>query len=544
MEQSNNLCVTKERRGAMWISLLPLTLVWLSTTHSFARAEYCETVLQKCQSHVSWTRCYEDSIASCRLKGRSAVNFVHRWVNWTQEAEGSPTPHHRVQISSAALRRGRGAVSEDEVLLVATVISSTFFKLSTPPQGRGRRIRVIPDTPVQGTVLGELVLAVRAGNHPVKNLSQAIKLTFKHNKQLEDGTCVFWQESQLEDGTGYWSKSGCDTSYTGSGFICSCNHLSFFAVLVNPVLSVDKSDAVNLSYITYIGSALSIFFTIFSLIIYICLQRRRPEKAISVHLQLTGALLCLHLSFLLCCFWVVWQPNENEKDLVCQGLGLFLHWSLLATFSWTALEGFHLYLLLVRVFNIYVRKYLLKLSLVGWGLPTVIAVVCGFSGVYGKYRPELRDAKTHNSTAEICWMSSSRLLVSYVTTVAFPCLVILCNSCMLGLVVFKLWGLRAGTGGAESGGGSKKMNREKWIKLWKDCATVLGLSFVLGLPWGLASTTYISLPGIYAFTILNSLQGVFMFLWSLALSCKSRSDNNSSIRDPSTQKMMTTSFNN
>lgn len=83
-------------------------------------------------------------------------------------------------------------------------------------------------------------------------------------------------------------------------------------------------------------------------------------------MQLTGALLCLHLGFLLSCFWVR-QLDESQEDWVCRGLGLFLHWSLLATFSWMALEGFHLYLLLVRVFNIYVRRYLLKISLVGWG---------------------------------------------------------------------------------------------------------------------------------------------------------------------------------
>lgn len=35
--------------------------------------------------------------------------------------------------------------------------------------------------------------------------------------------------------------------------------------------------------------------------------------------------------------------------------------------SWMPLERFHLYLLLVIVFNIYVRRYLLKLSLVEWG---------------------------------------------------------------------------------------------------------------------------------------------------------------------------------
>lgn len=97
-----------------------------------------------------------------------------------------------------------------------------------------------------------------------------------------------------------------------------------------------------------------------------------------------------------------------------------------------------------------------------------------------------------------------RLVVSFITTVAFPCMVILYNACMLGLVAFKLWGLRGGNGGWN------KTNREKGNRLLKDCATVLGLSFVLGLPWGLASTTFISISGLYIFTILNSLQGQYM----------------------------------
>lgn len=95
-------------------------------------------------------------------------------------------------------------------------------------------------------------------------------------------------------------------------------------------------------------------------------SRRRPEKALGIHMQLTGALLCLHISFLSSSFWIYLLGEEGDS-WVCQGLGLFLHWSLLATFTWLALEGFHLYLLLVRVFNIYVRRYLLKLCMVGWG---------------------------------------------------------------------------------------------------------------------------------------------------------------------------------
>ncbi|XP_049454962.1 adhesion G protein-coupled receptor G3-like [Epinephelus fuscoguttatus] len=551
----------------MWITLFLVTLVWVSTTQADGPRSvtpeengvtygtvppsprdsdstyYCENVLRDCETDVLWIRCYEKGIGRCIPKRRGPIrDFILLQANSSQEAEVSPTSKHRVYIPSSALRRSREDESrEEEVRLVASVVNSTFFKLS-PPQRRPRGRHFTP-VHIQGTVLGGLVLVVKVGKYAVQNLPEPVKLTFQHNKEEVNGTCVFWQESHLDNTTGHWSAVGCETSDTGTDFICSCNHLSFFAVLVNPELSVDESDAVKLSYITYTGSALSIFFTVISLIIYICLQRRRPEKAIGVHLQLTVALLCLHIIFLLSNLWV-WQLNETEDSWVCRGLGLLLHWSLLATFSWAALEGFHLYLLLIRVFNIYVRRYLLKLSLVGWGLPTLIAVVCGISGVYGKFNPESEGVNISNSPMQLCWMSRHRLLVSYITTVAFPCLVILCNSCMLVLVVFKFWGLRAGSGAIGSSSGWRRTKRENRGKLWKDCATVLGLSCVLGLPWGLATISYITIPGIYIFTILISLQGVYMFLWSVALNRKSRSDYNSSTKDPSSQKVMTTSFNN
>ncbi|XP_008277424.1 probable G-protein coupled receptor 97 [Stegastes partitus] len=533
----------------MWIILCLITLIGFSTSQT---GDLCDDLVNDCRKdHISWFSCYEDRVATCNPgpMGRRASGFFRGMMNSSLEAEARPTPQHGVHIPSSALQQSMRGVSGDAVLLVATVINSTYFKLTGPRQGRGRGIRRQP-AHIPGTVLGESVLAVRAGNHPVRNLSQPVRLIFRHDKPVGNGTCVFWQESTIDDGTGHWSTEGCDTNHTGSEFICSCNHLSFFAVLVNPVLSVDKRNAVYLDYIAYIGSALSIVFTFISLIIYIRLHRRRPEKAISVHMQLTGALFCLHLCFLLSNFSVQ-LLSENEDSVACQILGFFLHWSILATFSWTALEGFHLYLLLVRVFNIYVRRYLLKLSLVGWGLPTLVSVVCGISGVYGKYTLQYKNEGNQSSEAQICWMNThfkqQAVLVSSITTVAFPCLVILCNSCMLGLVVFNLWGLRGGNRSFESGSEQKKMSKEKWSRLWKDSATLLGLSCVMGSTWGLASITYItyiSLPGLYAFTILNSLQGVFMFLWSVALACKSRSDHNTSVRDPSTQKMMTTSFSN
>ncbi|XP_077374898.1 adhesion G-protein coupled receptor G5-like [Festucalex cinctus] len=497
---------------------------------------FCEDVPCDCHAESSWTRCYKQRIVKCTPRGRSSIGFILRNVDPNKEREERPTLQHGVHIPSSALQRSRTPESGDDVLVVVTVLNSTYFKPRS--RKRGRKFLLGPPGPT-GTVLGGTVLVVQAGLHQLQDLPEPITLTFKYSKKVADGACVFWEELNEEDGTGQWSTFGCNTSNTGSEFICRCNHLSFFAVLVNSDVSLSEEDAFNLSMITYVGSALSVVFTIISLIVYSCLKKKQQPDCLHMHLM--GALLCLHLCFLLCCLWA-WRLAEEPADWVCSGLGLLLHWSLLATVCWSALEGFHLYLLLVRVFNIYIRKYLLKLSVVGWGVPTLIALICGVSGVYGKYTLEIRDSDNNNSTMQLCWMSSNflhRQVVTYVTTVVFPCLVVLFNSCMLGLVVFKLWKLRRGS----AKGFRPKGGREKASRLWKDCVTVLGLSCVLGLPFGLSSATYVSLLGIYIFTVLNSLQGFFVFLWSLALTYKSQSDAAFSSKDTSSQRIMITSFN-
>ncbi|CAN9506895.1 unnamed protein product [Ophioblennius macclurei] len=518
----------------MWITCF---LVILSFSPSQAGGN-CQNVLDDCYNNnpTNWIQCYERRILTCSAGRFPTPGFVQLQVNSSYEAEASPTAEHRVNIPSSVLQK----TGESEVVLVATVINSKYFKLRRA-KGRGRAFTQPVHLP--SSVLQDQVFAVKVGRGSLQNLSHPVKLFFKYNHRVDNGTCVFWEDFQ--DGTGQWNISGCLTTDTGSYFICSCNHLSFFAVLVNPEISLDRKTVVTLSYITYVGSMFSAVFAIISLIIYICLHGRRPEKSIGVHMQLTGALLSLHLSFLLCSLW----SSLHEQTLdgwVCSGLGFLLHWSLLASLSWSILEGFHLYLLLIRVFNIYVRRYMLKLSLVGWGFPTLVAAVCAASGVYGTYRVNVTDTSSHVSEAQICWLSSDvphMLLVSYSTVLGFSSLVVLYNSCMLGLVVLKLWKLRACSQGFESGSNWRKMSQERTRQVWKDSVTVLGLSCVLGLPWGLALTTHISTVGLYIFTLLNSLQGVFVFLWSLALACKSRSGNNFSSKDTSSQKVMTTSFN-
>ncbi|RXN17631.1 adhesion G -coupled receptor G3-like protein [Labeo rohita] len=203
---------------------------------------------------------------------------------------------------------------------------------------------------------------------------------------------------------------------------------------------------------------------------------------------------------------------QKDIDLVCQGLGLLLHWCLLATFTWTAIEGFHLYLLLVRVFNIYIKRYLLKLSLVGWGVPAITVIICGVTKVYGKYT--FYKDKEKSTSTPLCWITTQT--VSYITVNGYLGLVMLFNMVMLVVLLIKMRRLRS----------QSLQFKDHRRRAWREWVSVLGLCCVLGVPWVLAFSTHgpLSLSSLYVFTILNSFQGVYIFLWFLTLTCKAQKD--------------------
>ncbi|XP_030621015.1 adhesion G protein-coupled receptor G3-like [Chanos chanos] len=402
--------------------------------------------------------------------------------------------------SVSGKRRLRTDVS---VSVSVLVLNSSIFKVNSV------------QTSVQRKVLSDSVIGLWVGTQEVHDLTEPVQLKFKNTIDTGERTCVFWQGEQGRN-TGNWSDHGCNTTVERNHVVCNCSHLSFFAVLVNPAPEVKPKDILRLRYISYTGSALSVAFTAISILVFMSQRKMKSEQSLLIHMQLTGSLMFLHLSFL---FSASWYGGDGG---VCLSLGLILHWFLLATFTWTAIEGFHLYLLLVRVFNIYIKRYLLKLSLVGWGVPTVIVTVCGASGVYGRYPP---GANSTGLSTELCWIKTPS--VGY-AVVGYLAVVLLCNTSMLGVTFVKMRKLRM----------QDPLQQGRKKRVWKDWFTVLGLSFVLGLPWGLSLFTYgpLPLPGLYLFTVFNSLQGVFVFLWILSIICKNRSEQKYSSKDPSTMK--------
>ncbi|XP_053368398.1 adhesion G protein-coupled receptor G3-like [Clarias gariepinus] len=196
-----------------------------------------------------------------------------------------------------------------------------------------------------------------------------------------------------------------------------------------------------------------------------------------------------------------WGATWSQNN-VCVLIAVLIQYSLLSCFSWMSIEALHLYLLLIKVFNSYIKHYMVKLSLFGWGLPAVLVggslCVYGIKPFYGTTQIQLSDT---NETKKLCWITDTRFL--YGMNISYFSVTFLFNTCILVVVTHQIFKLRC-----LNVGGNK-------LPSCRNICTVLGLTILLGMTWGLAffTTGYTNYPVLYLFCICNSLSGLFLFLW-------------------------------
>ncbi|XP_074769674.1 adhesion G protein-coupled receptor G3 [Athene noctua] len=353
-----------------------------------------------------------------------------------------------------------------------------------------------------GQVLDDTVVGITVGETSISGLQDPVQLTFTHRQLPHNVTpqCVFWDTSKGQ--AGGWSSSGCVTQPGDKETVCSCDHLTFFTLLLNPAL--DRSTAQGLMAVATAGCGVAMAFSIFTIAFCIFLRCRfRSEDTLCInlglHVNLVGSLFLLNLAFMLN------SRLASETQLgTCKVLGGLTHYCLLCCFTWMALEGSHLYLLFIKVLGTYIHHYLAKLCLVGWGFPALIAGVAGVIGSYGEYSIQTTD---HQVIAHLCWIPSEHVLVHYITNCGYFGLIFLFNMGVFGMVIQKSCCLKD-TGVVQ-----------RHRKAWKVALVAVGLFCLLGVTWALAFLTHStsSVPMLYLFTVLNSLQGIFIFIWLVVL---------------------------
>nr|XP_015207050.1 PREDICTED: adhesion G-protein coupled receptor G4-like isoform X1 [Lepisosteus oculatus] len=346
------------------------------------------------------------------------------------------------------------------------------------------------------------VISGSVTNATIRNLRDPVTVTLHHlkpNRLGQQVQCVFW-DLQKNGGQGGWSPEGCEVYGTSVNHTtCVCDHLTHFGVLLVPSRSpVNSVDNRILTLITYVGCGLSALFLGISLLTYTAFEKLRRDYPSKILMNLSAALLGLNLVFLV----DSWLASFNRRGL-CISVAVILHYFLLASFTWMGLEAVHMYFALVKVFNIYVPCYILKFCSAGWGIPLlVIALVLAInkdaygSGLYAKSLSPSED-----SEELFCWVQSD--VAFYVSVVAFFLLVLLCNVAVFVVVLLQIRNVKAKQPAGCRGG------------LLHDLKSVASITFLLGLTWALAFLAWgpARVPLLYLFSIFNSLQGFFIFVF-------------------------------
>ncbi|XP_064025175.1 adhesion G-protein coupled receptor G6 isoform X3 [Pogoniulus pusillus] len=359
--------------------------------------------------------------------------------------------------------------------------------------------------------LTSFVVACSIGNVTIQDLQDYVKVTIKHTKIQEEPkpTCVFWDMNK-NGGNGGWNPEGCQvgTESNENETVCLCNHLTHFGVLMDLQRAVTEIDTQNtkvLTFITYIGCGVSAIFSAATLLTYIAFEKLRRDYPSKILMNLSSALFFLNLIFLL----DGWIASFNIDGL-CIAVAALLHFFLLATFTWMGLEAVHMYIALVKVFNTYIRRYILKFCIIGWGLPAlVVAIVLASantnaSSIYGK---ELYGRGANGQGGDdFCWIKNE--VVFYVTCAGYFGVMFLMNVAMFVVVMVQICGRNG-----------KRTNRSLKEEILRNLRSVVSLTFLLGMTWGFAFFAWgpLTLPFLYLFAIFNSLQGLFIFVFHCAM---------------------------
>ncbi|XP_060040577.1 adhesion G protein-coupled receptor E2 isoform X1 [Erinaceus europaeus] len=345
---------------------------------------------------------------------------------------------------------------------------------------------------VPAMLISEVVSAFTSSKD-TQNLSSPVTFIFQNSlttRPRQKVLCVFWERGQ--DDCGHWATRGCVTlTATDSGSTtCQCSHLSSFAVLLAHDHTQEEDSL--LTIITYMGLGLSLLCLLLAALTFL-LCKAIQNTSTSIHLQLSLCLFLAHLLFLT-------AIDRTEIRVLCAIIAGALHYLYLAAFTWMLLEGLNLFLtarnLMVVNYSSVNRAMKKFMFPVGYGVPAVIV------GVSAASRPHLYGTTTR------CWLYTRKgfqwTFFGPVVAICSPAGYLQIN---LAFFLMVLWIVRSKLSSLNSDVSTIQNTR---MLTFKATAQL----FILGCTWclGLLQVGPAAKLLAYLFTIVNTLQGVFIFL--------------------------------
>ncbi|KAH9525154.1 Adhesion G-protein coupled receptor D1 [Bulinus truncatus] len=313
-----------------------------------------------------------------------------------------------------------------------------------------------------------------------RRLSKPVKITFSYlNKTYSEPICSF-----LNTSVSLWSTRGCTTeSITKDHVTCTCSHLTNFAVLMSPVEMPEYN--LELSIISIIGCSVSLCCLVLTLVTYLAIWKYIKSDRSVLHMNLS---LCLIIGYIVFLSGI----DRTEDKVSCIVVAVLLHFFFLAVFFIMLAEGIEI---LKSILFVFTSKSILYYLLAGaFGIPFVIVCV------------SLAVTKSEGyGNNKYCWLSIDDGLV---WAFLIPMIMVFLANLVIFIKVIRTMQ-------------TSQMMKNKYlpVKVKSALRSLCILSPILGLAWifGVLSVNKESVVFQYLFAILNSLQGLFIFIFHCIL---------------------------
>ncbi|CAM9433280.1 unnamed protein product [Lampetra fluviatilis] len=434
-------------------------------------------------------------------------------INGTVYSNNTITPYSKEYVNNKVF------IDEDVIknLTRPIIITSIFFPTLREILGQaapGNSTNGTTNATTNATTVSIVVSTILKVNSSLSKITMDMNLIpLGRNYSNSKYSCVHWN-FKMNNYSGGWSDEGCTVgNYNNETNVltCICSHLTSFSVLMSPngdnALSAEEKK--TLGYITYVGVSVSMAALVCALIVEAVAWRyvRKQENSRMRHIILIN--ICVSLLFADVWFFVAASEASTIYNTnLCLASTFLMHLGYLSVFFWMLCEGLFLFYLVVIIFSRVPMKHLRAAAFaVGYGAPAVIAVV-----TIAVTKP--RGAYTREG---VCWLDweNSRALLSFVV----PALVIVgFNTIILVVVLTKILRRRSV---------SAAISESPSVRVKQLAKSIAVMMPVLGVTWGLGIFAFTEAGRLnytlhILFTIFNSLQGLFIFLFDCLMDIEVR----------------------